>query len=81
MWEEPFRFLIHDPKYQELGIEVFDSVKEKCIGKLDVPLERLIKDEDMLFEQPFPLRDSGHNSTITLSLQLKVSSMKKPLCV
>ena len=22
MWEEPFRFLIHDPKYQELDIEV-----------------------------------------------------------
>ena len=22
VWEEPFRFLIHDPKYQELDIEV-----------------------------------------------------------
>ncbi|XP_020906062.1 extended synaptotagmin-3 isoform X3 [Exaiptasia diaphana] len=71
VWEEPFRFLIHDPKYQELDFEVFDSVKEKSIGKLDVTLDRLLKDEDMTFEQPFPLKDSGHNSTITCSLQLK----------
>lgn len=75
VWEEPFRFLIHDPKYQELDIEVFDSVKEKSIGKLDISLERLLKDDDMVFEQPFPLRDSGHNSTLTLSLQLRVSSI------
>ena len=24
VWEEPFRFLIHDPKYQELDIEVLN---------------------------------------------------------
>ncbi|XP_031566724.1 extended synaptotagmin-2-A-like isoform X2 [Actinia tenebrosa] len=71
VWEEPFRFSIHDPKYQELDIEVFDSVKEKSIGKLDLPLERLLKDEDMKFEQPFPLKDSGHNSTLSCSLILK----------
>ncbi|KAK3739454.1 hypothetical protein QZH41_017292 [Actinostola sp. cb2023] len=71
VWEEPFRFLIHDPKYQELDIEVFDTVKEKSIGRIDLRLDRLLKDEDMTFEQPFPLKDSGHNSTITCSLQLK----------
>lgn len=50
---------------------MFDSVKEKSIGKLDLPLERLLKDDDMTFEQPFPLKDSGHNSTITCSLKLR----------
>ncbi|EDO32931.1 predicted protein [Nematostella vectensis] len=71
VWEEPFRFLIHDPKYQELNIEVFDSEKEKSIGKLDVPLSSILQDEDMTFEQPFPLKDSGHNSTLTCQFILK----------
>ncbi|CAH3120834.1 unnamed protein product [Porites lobata] len=71
VWEEPFRFLIHDPKYQELDIEIIDSQKEKSIGKLEFPLMQLLKSEDMTFEQPFPLKESGHNSTLTCRFTLK----------
>ncbi|XP_015764424.1 PREDICTED: extended synaptotagmin-2-A-like [Acropora digitifera] len=73
VWEEPFRFLIHDPKYQELDIEIFDSQKEKSIGKLDFSLAQLIKSDDMTMEQHFPLKGSGHNSTLTCKLTLKVN--------
>ncbi|XP_022798520.1 extended synaptotagmin-2-B-like isoform X2 [Stylophora pistillata] len=71
VWEEPFRFMIHDPSYQELDIEIIDSNKEKSIGKLEFPLAQLLKSEDMTFEQPFPLKDSGHNSTLTCRFTLK----------
>ncbi|XP_027052448.1 extended synaptotagmin-2-A-like isoform X2 [Pocillopora damicornis] len=71
VWEEPFRFMIHDPNYQELDIEIFDSSKEKSIGKLEFPLAQLLKNENMTFEQPFPLKDSGHNSTLTCRFTLK----------
>lgn len=71
VWEEPFRFMIHDPNYQELDIEIIDSNKEKSIGKLEFPLAQLLKSEDMTFEQPFPLKDSGHNSTLTCRFTLK----------
>ena len=52
--------------------QVVDSVKEKTIGKLDFPLARLLNDDNMTFEQPFPLQDSGHNSTLTCTFMLKV---------
>ncbi|XP_078376188.1 extended synaptotagmin-2-like isoform X2 [Oculina patagonica] len=71
VWEEPFRFLIHDPKYQELDIEIIDSGKEKTIGKLEFSLAQLLKSENMTFEQPFPLKESGHNSTLTCRFTLK----------
>ncbi|XP_074624645.1 extended synaptotagmin-2-like isoform X1 [Acropora palmata] len=71
VWEEPFRFLIHDPKYQELDIEIFDSQKEKSIGKLEFSLAQLTKSDDMTMEQHFPLKGSGHNSTLTCKVTLK----------
>ncbi|XP_020611586.1 extended synaptotagmin-2-like isoform X2 [Orbicella faveolata] len=71
VWEEPFRFMIHDPKYQELDIEIIDGGKEKTIGKLEFPLTQLLKSENMTIEQPFPLKESGHNSTLTCKFMLK----------
>ena len=35
VWEEPFRFMIHDPNYQELDIEVqIHSLIMALVGRL-----------------------------------------------
>lgn len=52
--------------------QIIDSQKEKNIGKLEFPLTQLLKSENMTVEQPFPLRDSGHNSSLTCKIILKV---------
>lgn len=56
--------------------QIIDSGKEKNIGKLEFPLAQLLKSEDMAIEQPFPLKESGHNSTLTCKLMLKVNFPK-----
>ena len=38
---------------------------------------QLLKSEDMTFEQPFPLKESGHNSTLTCRFTLKVCNTMK----
>ena len=57
--------------------QIIDSQKEKSIGKLEFPLMQLLKSEDMTFEQPFPLKESGHNSTLTCRFTLKVCNTMK----
>uniref|UniRef100_A0A8C7MJK5 Extended synaptotagmin 2 n=1 Tax=Oncorhynchus kisutch TaxID=8019 RepID=A0A8C7MJK5_ONCKI len=72
MWEEAFSFLIHNPRRQELEVEVKDD-KHKCtLGNLTVPLSGLLVEEDMMFTQQFSLRNSGPSSTLKLKLALRV---------
>ena len=59
--------------------QIIDSGKEKSIGKLEFPLTQLIKSESMTIEQPFPLRESGHNSTLSCKFMLKVNFPEKSL--
>lgn len=59
--------------------QIIDSGKEKSIGKLEFPLAQLLKSESMTVEQPFPLKESGHNSTLTCKFMLKVNFPVKPL--
>lgn len=59
--------------------QIIDSGKEKSIGKLEFPLTQLIKSESMTIEQPFPLKESGHNSTLTCKFMLKVNFPEKSL--
>ena len=51
---------------------MIDSSKEKNIGVLEIPLSSLIDAGDMSVEQPFPLRDSGYESSIVCELKLRV---------
>uniref|UniRef100_A0A8C8FMR2 Extended synaptotagmin-2 n=1 Tax=Oncorhynchus tshawytscha TaxID=74940 RepID=A0A8C8FMR2_ONCTS len=72
MWEEAFSFLVHNPRRQELEVEVKDD-KHKCtLGNLTVPLSGLLEEEDMTFTQQFSLRNSGPSSTLKLKLALRV---------
>ncbi|KAG7258255.1 hypothetical protein CRUP_020607, partial [Coryphaenoides rupestris] len=77
MWEEAFSFLVHNPRRQELELEVRDD-KQKCtMGNLTVALHGLLEEEDMTHRQTFSLRNSGPGSSITLRLALRVLSLEK----
>uniref|UniRef100_A0A8C7TK90 Extended synaptotagmin 2 n=1 Tax=Oncorhynchus mykiss TaxID=8022 RepID=A0A8C7TK90_ONCMY len=72
VWEEAFPFLIHNPKCQELKIEVKDEKHDCSLGTLSLPLARLLEAEDMTLHQRFNLKSSGTNSTIKMKMALRV---------
>uniref|UniRef100_A0A671VWV6 Extended synaptotagmin 2 n=1 Tax=Sparus aurata TaxID=8175 RepID=A0A671VWV6_SPAAU len=77
LWEDCFSFLVHNPRRQELEVEVKDD-KHKCtLGNLTVPLSSLLQEEDMTLTQCFPLKNSGPSSTIKLKMALRILSLEK----
>ncbi|XP_069031510.1 extended synaptotagmin-2 isoform X2 [Embiotoca jacksoni] len=77
VWEETFTFLIHNPKIQELEVEVKDEKHECSLGTLTLPLTRLLEAEDMTLTQRFPLRNSGPSCTLKMKMALRVLCMDK----
>ncbi|XP_034718134.1 extended synaptotagmin-2 isoform X4 [Etheostoma cragini] len=77
LWEECFSFFVHNPRRQELELEVKDD-KHKCtLGNLTVPLSSLLGEKDMTMTQCFPLKNSGPSSTIKLKMALRILSLEK----
>ncbi|XP_057680662.1 extended synaptotagmin-2 isoform X2 [Corythoichthys intestinalis] len=77
LWEDSFSFLVHNPRRQELEVEVKDD-KTKCtLGNLTVPLSGLLDEEDMTLTQCFPLRNSGPSSSIRFKMALRILSLEK----
>ncbi|KAM9333487.1 extended synaptotagmin-2-B isoform 3-T3 [Pholidichthys leucotaenia] len=77
LWEDCFSFLVHNPRRQELEVEIKDD-KHKCtLGNLTVPLSGLLMEEDMTLTQSFPLKNSGPSSTIKLKMALRLLSLEK----
>ncbi|KAJ8277577.1 hypothetical protein GJAV_G00076900 [Gymnothorax javanicus] len=77
LWEEAFSFLIHNPRCQELEVEVKDD-KHKCtLGSLSVPLRQLLEEEDMTLNQSFPLKNSGPSCTLKLRMALHILCLEK----
>ncbi|XP_039983262.1 extended synaptotagmin-2 isoform X2 [Xiphias gladius] len=77
LWEDCFSFLVHNPRRQELEVEVKDD-KHKCtLGNVTVPLSSLLMEEDMTLTQCFPLKNSGPSSTIKLKMALRILSLEK----
>uniref|UniRef100_A0A3B4XC50 Extended synaptotagmin 2 n=1 Tax=Seriola lalandi dorsalis TaxID=1841481 RepID=A0A3B4XC50_SERLL len=72
VWEEAFTFLIHNPKTQELEVEVKDAKHECSLGTVTVPLSRLLEAEDMTLNQRFPLKNSGPSCTVKMKMALRV---------
>uniref|UniRef100_A0A8C7KHI7 Extended synaptotagmin 2 n=1 Tax=Oncorhynchus kisutch TaxID=8019 RepID=A0A8C7KHI7_ONCKI len=72
VWEEAFTFLIHNPKCQELEVEVKDEKHECSLGTLNLPLVRLLEAEDMTLHQRFPLKNSGPSCTLKIKIALRV---------
>ncbi|XP_076837231.1 extended synaptotagmin-2-B isoform X2 [Brachyhypopomus gauderio] len=77
VWEETFAFRVHNPKTQELEVEVKDEKHECSLGTLTVPLTELLEAEDMNLSQRFPLKSAGPNATLKMKLVLKVLSLEK----
>ncbi|KAK6302602.1 hypothetical protein J4Q44_G00269570 [Coregonus suidteri] len=77
VWEEVFTFLIHNPKCQELEVEVKDEKHECSLGTLNLPLVRLLEAEDMTLNQHFPLKNSGPSCTLKIKIALRVLCLEK----
>uniref|UniRef100_A0A7N6B699 Extended synaptotagmin-like protein 2a n=1 Tax=Anabas testudineus TaxID=64144 RepID=A0A7N6B699_ANATE len=77
VWEEAFTFLIHNPKVQELEVEVKDERHDCSLGTLTMPLSRLLEAEDMTLNQRFPLKSSGAGCTLKMKMALRVLCLDK----
>uniref|UniRef100_A0A668AYZ0 Extended synaptotagmin 2 n=1 Tax=Myripristis murdjan TaxID=586833 RepID=A0A668AYZ0_9TELE len=82
VWEEAFTFLIHNPKSQELEVEVKDEKHECSLGTLTLPLSRLLEAQDMTMNERFPLKNSGPSCTLKMKMALRVRDpCHVPLCL
>ncbi|XP_069367644.1 extended synaptotagmin-2-like isoform X2 [Paralichthys olivaceus] len=72
VWEEAFTFLIHNPRSQELKVELKDEKHECSLGTINLPLSRLLEAEDMTLNQSFPLKNSGPSCTVKMKMALRV---------
>ncbi|XP_052495221.1 extended synaptotagmin-2 [Budorcas taxicolor] len=77
VWEENFTFFIHNPKRQELEVEVRDEQHQCSLGNLRIPLSQLLTREDMTLSQRFQLSNSGPNSSLKMKLALRVLHLEK----
>ncbi|KAI4543238.1 hypothetical protein MG293_006032 [Ovis ammon polii] len=77
VWEENFTFFIHNPKRQELEVEVRDEQHQCSLGNLRIPLSQLLAREDMTLSQRFQLSNSGPNSSLKMKLALRVLHLEK----
>ncbi|KAM9349767.1 extended synaptotagmin-2 [Symphorus nematophorus] len=77
VWEEAFTFLIHNPKSQELEVEVKDEKHECSLGTMTLPLSRLLEAEEMTLNQRFPLKNSGPSCTLKMKMALRVLCLDK----
>ncbi|XP_043397481.1 extended synaptotagmin-2 isoform X4 [Chelonia mydas] len=78
VWEEHFTFFIHNPKRQDLEVEVKDEQHQCSLGNFKLPLSQLLASEDLTMHQRFQLNNSGPNSTINMKMALRVLSLEKP---
>uniref|UniRef100_A0A7N8Y9N4 Extended synaptotagmin-like protein 2a n=1 Tax=Mastacembelus armatus TaxID=205130 RepID=A0A7N8Y9N4_9TELE len=70
VWEEAFTFLIHNPKTQELEVEVKDQKHDCSLGTLKMPLSRLLEADKMTLNKHFPLKSSGPSCTLKMKMVL-----------
>ncbi|XP_026105033.1 LOW QUALITY PROTEIN: extended synaptotagmin-2-A-like [Carassius auratus] len=79
VWEEAFTFLIHNPKIQELEVEVKDEKHECSLGTFSLPLSNLLQEDQMTISQRFPLKNTGPGATLKMKMALRVTHMHKHL--
>ncbi|XP_039671239.1 extended synaptotagmin-2-like [Perca fluviatilis] len=89
VWEEAFTFLIHNPKSQELEVEVWSSshafvpffVFLVCrlphVSASGSILPLSLADKDMTLTQRFPLKNSGPSCTLKMKMALRVLCLDK----
>ncbi|EFB24738.1 hypothetical protein PANDA_012643, partial [Ailuropoda melanoleuca] len=77
VWEENFTFFVHNPKRQDLEVEVKDEQHQCSLGHLKIPLSQLLTSDDMTMNQRFQLSNSGPNSTLKMKIALRVLHLEK----
>uniref|UniRef100_A0AAR2KCH4 Extended synaptotagmin-like protein 2a n=1 Tax=Pygocentrus nattereri TaxID=42514 RepID=A0AAR2KCH4_PYGNA len=78
VWEEAFTFLIHNPRSQELEVEVKDERHECTLGTLTLPLTQLLEAGNMTLSHRFPLKSAGPSATLKMKMALRVGSKTVP---
>lgn len=79
VWEQGFTFLVNNPQADTLHIKVVDQKTGQDIGRLSYNLSSLMEKQLMQIEdQPFALKNSGPDSKIILSMQLKILKYEEP---
>ncbi|XP_059914703.1 extended synaptotagmin-2 isoform X2 [Gadus macrocephalus] len=77
VWEEAFTFLIHNPRAQELEVEVKDEKHSCSLGTLVLPLSRLLAAPEMTLNEAFPLKNSGPGCSVRMKAALRVLSLDR----
>ncbi|XP_050948706.1 extended synaptotagmin-2 isoform X4 [Labeo rohita] len=77
LWEEAFIFLIHNPKCQELEVEVKDEKHECSLGTISLPLSKLLQEDQMTLSQRFILKNSGPGASLKMKMALRILSTDK----
>uniref|UniRef100_A0A673KPY9 Extended synaptotagmin-3-like n=1 Tax=Sinocyclocheilus rhinocerous TaxID=307959 RepID=A0A673KPY9_9TELE len=72
-YDECFTFFVHSVNNQVLNVEVKEHEKKSSLGKLTLPLVRLLNVSDMTMDQRFLLERSGANSQIKMKAVLRGS--------
>ncbi|XP_055648368.1 LOW QUALITY PROTEIN: extended synaptotagmin-1-like [Falco peregrinus] len=78
VWEDAFRFFLHDPAHQDLDIQVKDDPRQSSLGSLSLPLARLLDAPRLTLAQPFQLQHSGPRSRLHMKLVLRVLFLDAP---
>ncbi|XP_057189431.1 extended synaptotagmin-2 isoform X2 [Triplophysa rosa] len=77
VWEEAFTFLIHNPKSQDLEVEVKDEKRECSMGTITYPLSKLMQEDQMTVTERFLLKNSGPGATLKMKMALRVFCSEK----
>ncbi|KAM4706052.1 extended synaptotagmin-2 isoform 2-T2 [Rhinophrynus dorsalis] len=77
VWEQTFTFFIHNPKRQDLEVEVKDENHQTSIGNLKIPLSQLLASEGLTLNQRFQLNNSGPNSNLKMKIALRILYVEK----
>ncbi|XP_064354712.1 extended synaptotagmin-1 isoform X2 [Dromaius novaehollandiae] len=78
VWEDAFRFFLHDPAHQDVDIQVKDDPRQSSLGSVSVQLARLLQAPGLALRQPFPLERAGPRSRLHLTLLLRVLFLDAP---
>ncbi|XP_031759913.1 extended synaptotagmin-2 isoform X1 [Xenopus tropicalis] len=79
VWEQTFTFFVHNPKRQDLEVEVKDENHQSSMGNLKIPLSQILASEDLTLNQRFHLNNSGPNSSLKMKIALRILPVEKPV--
>lgn len=77
IWEENYRYLVHDPNIQVIDVQVMDKKTGKPLGDMALPLKSILRAPDMTLDQYFSLKNSGASSQIHMRLSLRALTTEK----